>query len=74
MNENDILAETVIGSYTISTYDDGLLWQTDVTRKAVPPDDQIWTMGRCFSEEEAADLHKKTVSEIIRGMVPGGGA
>lgn len=73
MNENAILAETVVNGYLISTYDDGVMWQTMVLRNVIPPDGRVWEMGRSFSEEDARGLHKKIVSEIIKGMTPEAG-
>jgi N-acyl-L-homoserine lactone synthetase len=70
MNENDLLAETVVNGYRVTTYDDHVLYHVAVTREISPPDDQIWEMGRFFTPEEAANAHARIVSEIIRGTVP----
>ena len=72
MNERDIISETVVGDWVISTYDDGLLYQTDITRNVSPPDGRIWDTYRCFTPEEAVVAHARVVSEVIRGLLPGG--
>lgn len=68
MDENSIIFETVVGGWRVSTYDDGWLFVTAVTRE--PPGEQVWELGRRFTELEAKIMHAATTSKIIRGGVP----
>ena len=69
--KDKILATDEVDGWQIVTYEDGM-YQTDVTRSIIPPDDMVWTMGRCPDPEEALKLHNRIVGELELGITPGG--
>ena len=71
MNENAVIAYVEINGYRIATYDDGLMYVTDVS----PVGGDSWEVrqvARCFSPEDAAEAHERVTGEIAAGRIPGG--
>jgi hypothetical protein len=68
VNESDILAETTVNGWHISTYDDGLLYVTDVHREG--DTEEVWEVARSFDEINARQDHIRAVSGAIQGKLP----